>query len=143
MNTLTTSPVAPLLDRLFTGQLAGGLNTFAEFYARVAARNLHQTAGYCVARFVFGHVLVQTDRNQLLDAQPHLPLRRIDFEHLRPDHLPQLEHILRMVDVFFATDLADEGSGRCAAAGRRAGGLREQRALGHGTPRDGRRHPRA
>ena len=74
---------------------------------RAAARNVDHAAGHHVAFLVLGDVLVQAGGNQLLHAQAQAALLGIDFEHLRLHHLPDLQHVLRMIDALLGADVAD------------------------------------
>ena len=55
---------------------------------------------------MFGKIFIQSGRNQLLHAQPQLPLCLVHFEHLGLDDLPNLQHVLRVMDAFLGADLA-------------------------------------
>ena len=70
------------------------MDAFAEFYLRLAAGLVHQTACDYVAFVVLGDVFVEAGGNELLHAQPHLALLEVDGEHLRLDNLSDSQHVL-------------------------------------------------
>ena len=66
---------------------ACGPNAFAQFDPRPLARFLDQPSGHHIAHFVLSDVFVQSGGNQLLHAEPYLPLFQVEFEHLRLHNL--------------------------------------------------------
>src|SRR5262249_40749133 len=52
-------------------------------------------------------VLIQTAGHELLHAEAKLAFLLVESEHLRLHNLPNLEHVARMIDALFSTNLAD------------------------------------
>ena len=56
---------------------------------------------------MLGNIFVNAGWDQLLNAKFQSSLFRIKLEHLGLHRLPNSQHILRMINTFFRTDVAD------------------------------------
>src|SRR4029077_3630731 len=82
-------------------------NALAQFHPRKSAGYFFHASCDHIAFFMFGNVLIQAGRDHLLDAETHVALCAVHVEHLRFHRLPDLEHVLGMIDPFFRADFAD------------------------------------
>ena len=60
-----------------------------------------------VSSFVFGKVLVHAHRDKLFQAQLELSPFVVDLEHQRFDGLPDLQHVLGMLNTLPGSNLTD------------------------------------
>src|ERR1035437_3483772 len=87
-------------------QPASGVDPFAQFHLGARTGNIGHAARRHVAFLVLGDIFVEAGGNQLPHAETQTALLDIEFEHLRLDYLPGVQHVLGMIDALLGADIA-------------------------------------
>src|SRR5260370_25014211 len=83
------------------------MDPFAQFHRPLFARDLDKASRNYLTHLALSDIFVEARWDQLLHAQPELPLLLVNVKYLRLHHLAGTKHILRSFNPLLRADLAD------------------------------------